>query len=156
MAELRAGLQEVGLEEVRSYIQSGNVVFCSGGEARELAERIASVVDAQRGFRPEVMVLSRAALLEAVENDPFVDVEGRDKTVHYFFLGAAAKLNEDAARAKAGANERYSLAGRVFYLHAPDGLGRSKIAAGAERILGVPTTARNARTVGKLVELARI
>jgi uncharacterized protein (DUF1697 family) len=47
----------------------------------------------------------------------------------------------------------FSLAGRVFYLHAPDGIGRSKLAERVERCLGMPATARNWRTVQKLLEM---
>jgi uncharacterized protein (DUF1697 family) len=51
-------------------------------------------------------------------------------------------------------NERYKLAGRVFYLHAPDGVGNSKLAARAEKLLGVTASARNWNTVCKLAEMA--
>ena len=50
-------------------------------------------------------------------------------------------------------SEKYELRGEVFYLHAPDGIGRSKLAAKVERCLGVPATGRNYRTVAKLAEL---
>jgi uncharacterized protein (DUF1697 family) len=50
-------------------------------------------------------------------------------------------------------NERYKLAGNVFYLHAPDGVGNSKLAARAEKLLGVAASARNWNTVCKLAEM---
>jgi len=50
-------------------------------------------------------------------------------------------------------NERFELHGRYFYLHAPDGIGRSKLAANAERLLGTPMTDRNWRTVSKIMEM---
>jgi uncharacterized protein (DUF1697 family) len=52
------------------------------------------------------------------------------------------------------ATEAYKLLGRVFYLHAPDGIGRSKLASAAEKKLGVTTTARNLNTVRKLLAMA--
>jgi len=52
------------------------------------------------------------------------------------------------------ASESYVLTDRAFYLHAPDGVGRSKLAANAEKYLGVATTARNYRTIEKLVSMA--
>jgi uncharacterized protein (DUF1697 family) len=52
-------------------------------------------------------------------------------------------------------NERFALEGRVFYMHAPEGLGRSKLAANIEKLIGVPATSRNWRTVTSIMELAR-
>jgi uncharacterized protein (DUF1697 family) len=52
-------------------------------------------------------------------------------------------------------NERFVLQGKAFYLHAPDGIGRSKLAANVEKLLGVSATSRNWRTVRKLIEMAR-
>ena len=49
--------------------------------------------------------------------------------------------------------ERFALVGKCFYLHAPDGFGKSKLASRAEKFLGVPMTMRNWRTVGKIEEL---
>jgi uncharacterized protein (DUF1697 family) len=51
-------------------------------------------------------------------------------------------------------NERFELKDKVFYLYAPDGVGRSKLAAASEKALGVPMTDRNWRTVQKILELA--
>ena len=57
-------------------------------------------------------------------------------------------------RARSG-REEFVIEGGVLYLHAPDGIGRSKLAAGAERWLGVGATARNERTLRRLLDLAR-
>jgi uncharacterized protein (DUF1697 family) len=54
-----------------------------------------------------------------------------------------------------GDRERFVVKGRIFYLHAPDGIGRSKLAASAERLLGVSMTSRNWRTVRKMLEMAK-
>ncbi len=52
-------------------------------------------------------------------------------------------------------SESYTLIGKAFYFHAPDGIGRSKLAARAEKLLGVDATARNWRTVSKLIAMAK-
>jgi len=49
--------------------------------------------------------------------------------------------------------ERYKLIDKVYYLHTPDGFGKSKLAARCEKLLGVPATARNWRTVKKILEM---
>jgi uncharacterized protein (DUF1697 family) len=77
--------------------------------------------------------------------------------LHLFFLATVA-LEPDLASLESlrADSERYALVEDVFYLHAPDGIGRSKLAARVERALGVPATARNWRTVGKLVEMVGV
>jgi uncharacterized protein (DUF1697 family) len=75
--------------------------------------------------------------------------------VHLFFLSAAPDGDaEDRLAAVVAASESFVLDGRILYLHAPDGIGRSKLVARAERLLGVGATARNWRTVTGLLALA--
>ncbi len=152
MVKLRAELEALGLEQVRTYIQSGNAVFESAAEgSTSLAAQISDRVEEQYGFRPRVLVLSRDDLAAAIESNPFPGAVADPKTLHFFFLAEPA-LDPDHTRleeAKAP-TEHYGLTDRVFYLHAPDGIGRSKLAANAEKALGVATTARNFRTVDKL------
>ena len=69
---------------------------------------------------------------------------------------APVAVDEDLLTARKSPSERFQLADQVFYLHAPDGIGRSKLAASVEKLLGVTVTARNWRTVQKLAELVEI
>jgi len=145
MADFRKDLETEGLKHVRSYIQSGNVVFSSRSRsATNLAERIATCIDAGYGFTPMVLVLRSEDLEAAVHHNPYPQATADPKSLHFFFLEAPArnariKVLEEA---RSGAEE-FMLTDRVFYLHAPDGIGRSKLAARIERGLGVRTTARN-------------
>ena len=155
MAELRSGLEALKFQNVRSYIQSGNVVFESSSKsAASLGKRIAGWVEEGFGFRPQVLLLKREDLLAAVEQNPFPGAISEPKTLHFSFLATTPSKPDHAAleRAKA-ATERYALVGSVFYLHAPDGIGRSKLAASAEKHLGVVTTSRNYNSVDKLLTL---
>lgn len=156
MARLRGELEALGLVDVRTYIQSGNVVFESSAESsKELATSIADRIESQHGFRPEVLILSREELAAAVAANPFPEAAADPKTLHFFFLAESATQPDVAALDDARvSSERYQLTDRVFYLHAPDGIGRSKLAAKAEKLLGVAATARNYRTVDKLVGMA--
>jgi uncharacterized protein (DUF1697 family) len=99
--------------------------------------------------------LSLDDLQKAIRENPFPEAVSEPKSLHFFFLEQPATMANSKAleSAKAG-TESYVLTDRVFYLHAPDGIGRSKLAATAERHLGVAATARNYRTVEKLMELA--
>lgn len=148
-------LNDLGAESVRTYIQSGNVVFNhSDTDRAALAARIAEAVADSQGFKPEVMLLTTNELKAAIDANPYPQAEAEPKSLHLYFLAqpaTAAKLDELDALAKD--NEAFTLTEGVFYLHAPDGIGRSKLAERVERKLGVATTARNWRTVVKLLEL---
>ncbi len=75
--------------------------------------------------------------------------------MHLFFLAETPPAPDlDAVDRNSKASEAWSLTDGIFYLHAPEGIGRSKLAAGVEKIMGVGATARNWRTVRKLLALA--
>jgi uncharacterized protein (DUF1697 family) len=156
MKELIAILEGVGCREVATYIQSGNAVFRKKDcEPAKLAGKITAAVEAKRGFRPHVLVLQAKALKQAAAKNPFPEGDDDHRSLHLFFLDAKPEKAKVAALAPLLAkSERFKLDGTVLYFHAPDGFGKSKFAAGVERKLGVPMTARNWRTVSKLVEMA--
>ena len=156
MADLRDELAGMGLENVRTYIQSGNVVFDAGPEAAcDLAAALPPRIEERFGFRPRTLVLSIDELRRAMSANPFAEAESKPKTVHLFFLaGRPESVDTDGLNELRADTERWHLEGRVFYLHTPDGYGNSKLAARAEKLLGVDATARNWRTVCKLRELA--
>ena len=156
MPELVGTLAGLGFRNIETYIQSGNVVFdCEGGSKTELTNQIRDAIQRSHGFAPDVMLLSAGELEEAILANPFPEAEDEPKTLHLYFLGSAP-TNPDIQRIeemKSG-SEAYALIGKVFFLHAPDGIGRSKLAAGVEKAVGVPVTARNYRSVIKIYEMA--
>ena len=78
------------------------------------------------------------------------------RSLHAGFLAfAPEKPNLKALESLKSPSERFQLIDKVFYLHAPDGVGRSKLAANVERLLGVSMTDRNWRTVCKIWEMAK-
>ena len=156
MGELTEILEGLGLQDVETYIQSGNVVFQKDDvNPSELSERIKSAINERRGFAPQVLVLSAEELEGAVEANPFPEAVDEPKRLHFYFL-ADAPENPDLETLEnvKVESERFALEGRVFYLHAPDGIGRSKLAARVEKALGVAATARNWRSVRKIKEMA--
>jgi len=156
MRDLTAALRGLGLIDVRTYIQSGNAVFRSAEtKAAAIAEQIAEAIHRSRRFRPHVLVLRRQDLANAVAANPFPDAEVEPKSLHLFFLAEVPRRPDVAAldQLRSG-HERFVLDRRVFYLQAPEGIGRSKLAAGAEKAIGVAATARNWRTALKVLELA--
>jgi uncharacterized protein (DUF1697 family) len=158
MKDLAKMLEAEGLEGVATYIQSGNVVFqASRGTAATLAKRIEDAVARRHRFRPRVLVLSAGDLAKAARKNPFcAEAESDPRCVHLYFLAkepARAKL--DALAELKTKREAFELEGRILYLHTPDGFGRSKLAARVEQRLGVEATARNWRTVTKVLEMTQ-
>ena len=158
MKDLVATLENVGCQDVATYIQSGNAVFQSGEQdASLLAETIEAAIKERHGFEPRVLLLASEEMERAMRSNPFPGAESEPKTLHLYFLAASPERPDlDALEGiKGGDRERFVLGDGVFYLHAPDGIGRSKLAASVERLLGVPVTARNWRTVCKVMEMAQ-
>jgi len=157
MERLRTLLADLGCSEVRTYIQSGNAVFCSrAGDASRLATRISKAIAADHGFEPFVLVLSHEELVKVAAGNPYARaVATEPKFVHAFFLAAVPKAPDiEAMQRLKTPSESFALDGRTLYLHTPDGFGVSKLAERAERLLGVPATARNWRTVTMLLEMS--
>ena len=151
MKELASLMTENGYTNVKTYIQSGNVVFNSNHEPDS---EIGKLVEQKFGFKPEVLILSRSDLTQAIQNNPYSSVEG--KFCHFGFCKSFPKtVNVAKLRELKTDTEHFSIKGSVFYLHAPDGIGRSKLAAKAEACMGVPVTSRNLNTVNKLSEMLK-
>lgn len=155
MARLKAGLESLKLTNVQTYIQSGNVVFQSTAKTgTSLVKKIGDLVESEHGFRPHLLLLTRDQLAVAIKENPFPEAASDPKSLHFFFLAKPASQAKFANIDKVKLDsERYQLSDGVFYLHTPDGLGRSKLAATAEKHLGVVATARNYRTVEKLWDM---
>ena len=156
MKGLVSHLEALKLKNVRTYIQSGNVVFDTEEKSvSSLAKKIAGRIEKEYGFRPQVLLISREELQNAIQANPFPKAVLDPKSLHFFFLEKpAAKANIQALDLAKAPTESYVLKGSVFFLHAPEGIGRSKLAATAEKHLGVAATARNYRTVEKIAEIA--
>lgn len=157
MRDLTAALVDIGCTDVKTYIQSGNVVFRkSSSKAPQLERLIAKAISNGHGFEPRVLLLTVGELESAVNSNPFPAAEVDPKSLHFFFLAEKPKspgtdqLNEIKTE-----SESFLLNGKTFYLHAPDGTGRSKLATRAEKLLGVAATARNWRTVSAVLDLAQ-
>jgi uncharacterized protein (DUF1697 family) len=155
MAELRDDFESLNIENVRTYIQSGNVVFDSSAKtAASLSKKIVRRIEERHGFCPQVLIVTREDLLATIESNPFAEAVSDPKTLHFLFLAEpASNPDMEALDGAKAPSERYELTDRVFYLHAPDGIGRSKLASKAERYLGVVATGRNYRTVAKLLSM---
>jgi len=156
MQDLRDLLAELGCENVRTYIQSGNAVFSASDDRISLSAKITSTIEERFGFAPQVLLLTIERLAAIASANPYPEVEAAPKFLHVSFLTEkAGNADVDAINALKAESERFTLTDDALYLHAPDGIGRSRLAAKIDRHLGVSTTARNWRTVMKLLDLAK-
>jgi uncharacterized protein (DUF1697 family) len=149
MARLRALMEELGYFDVRTYVNSGNVVF-SGPRRSE--RHLEAAIEKTFGFPVPVVLRSRDELAAVVKANPLRDV-ATDPAKHLVvFCAAQASTDLDPADF---APETFHVLGREVYLWAPGGIGTSPLAkALATKSLGAKSTARNWRTVEKLLELA--
>jgi len=157
MKELVALLEELGAKNVRTYTQSGNAVFESAEKDQaKLSGKIAAEVIKRHGFEPHVLVMGAEALEEAIANNPFPEAVDDPSKLHLGFLASVPKNpNMEKLESLRTGSARFRLIGSVYYLHAPAGVGRSKLAANAEKLLGVPMTDRNWRTVSRLQDMSK-
>jgi uncharacterized protein (DUF1697 family) len=153
MAELRRLVEEVGCTEVRTYVQSGNVVVRTSLSAEALRDGVRRAIRAEFGHDLAVVVRTAAQLRKVVDRNPF-DARDPSKLLVAFLSGRppAARVRDLLAR-DFGRDEA-RVAGTEVYGHYPGGYGRTKLSnAAIERILGVQATSRNWRTVTALLEL---
>ncbi|MEJ2626694.1 MAG: DUF1697 domain-containing protein [Pseudolabrys sp.] len=148
MAELAALCTGLGLENVRTYIQSGNVVFESGRSEEALQSALARALAAKMGRDVDLALRSAAEMRAVLKGNPFPDAPGAKVGVAF---GMAA-IPEQAVRGLViPGREEVRVGKRDIYIHFPDGVGRSKLKLPAA--LG-PLTVRNINTVTKLVAMS--
>jgi uncharacterized protein (DUF1697 family) len=156
MGELRELLEGAGYDDVRTHLQSGNVVLSSSLSPRRLETALERQLKKRFGFEVRVLVRTRAELEKVVERDPLGDVATNGSRYLVSFL--SKRLPAKIARGLESADiapERVIVSGREIYGWHPTGLQRSKLTKLlADERLGVTVTTRNWNTVRKLLELA--
>ena len=155
MPALREALGQVGYDNVRTYLQSGNVVLDTDARPDELAERFAALLAAQFNLNVPVIVRTRDELREIVLRNPLADVAADPKRYQVSFL--SGPLHPETVERLQGLRaepERLVVEGREIYAWHPDGVARSKLWNGLAGKLGVTATARNWTTVTALLEIA--
>jgi uncharacterized protein (DUF1697 family) len=153
MAELAAALTTLGHEDVRTYIQSGNVALTARGSRQSTAAAIERTIDERFGLEVRVLLRTHEELAAIAAGDPFADAARGE--VHIVFLERApSQAAAGALDPQRSPGDSFALAGQEVYLHLPSGAGRTKLTlAYLERQLGVAGTQRNWNTLVKLIEL---
>jgi uncharacterized protein (DUF1697 family) len=156
MKELRDLFESRGLDDVRTYVQSGNVVFTAPSRGADaLANSLKRAVADAFGVKATVLLRTQAQLEKIATGHPFEDDESEQARLHVLFLRDAptkakiGKLEQDRFLP-----DRFAVKGREVFIHYPSGAGRSKLTIDYfERRLETVGTARNWKTVLTLRDL---
>ena len=156
MEALRKAFEDLGFENVKTYINSGNVAFDTRKTAEStLVDSIESAVEKLVGRQVAVIVRSQKDIERILKNNPFAGQYESHKHMHVLFLKEPMpKEKEEQLQASALPGERYEVRGREIYNLLPQGVAGSLLTKGFfEKKPRVPYTGRNWRTVEKLAEL---
>lgn len=155
MAQLREIYSSSGAMNVRTYIQSGNVIFESGEPGLAAIEKRALALIRER-FNIDVRIITRSPgqFRQTIEEMPFRDID--EGKLHVTFLSSfPGGMNDSEFEKARDAAEKFSFGGSEIYLYCPNGYGRTRLTNDfIERKLGVSATTRNWRTVNALLSVA--
>jgi uncharacterized protein (DUF1697 family) len=163
MEEFVQILGNIALEDVKIYIQTGNAAF----HAREvdmtgLPEKIRVEIETRHGFTPGVVLFGLDEMKSAIARNPFPEAASDPKSVHLTFLASSPRTPDlTILESVRKSSERFALKGRVFYLHAPEGVARAQDCShgskdrsvlSARRVIGAPS-AKSLKLPNRLPQL---
>jgi uncharacterized protein (DUF1697 family) len=152
MPRLRSMAEGLGLSDVSTYINSGNLMFTSSGSDLELAETLRQGIADEFGLSIDVAVRTDRQLRDVLAGNPFPDGDPSRVTVAFLTRKPPAGAEQRLA-ALAGPEEPFLVAGLEVWVHYVRGQASSKLAAQFSKVIQVSSTVRNVRTVGKVVDL---
>ncbi|MEQ9102486.1 MAG: DUF1697 domain-containing protein [Imperialibacter sp.] len=160
MKELQTLYESLGYEQVKTYIQSGNVAFATSEQQQTLVKgNIEKAISQHFGFDVPVLVRTKADVQKVIEENPFLNEKGIElDKLHVTFLDQLPKQeNVDKLLTYDYAPDRFVLTGKEVYVYCPNGYGRTKINnTFFESKLKVGATTRNWKTVDVLAEMVGI
>jgi len=148
MLELRTALENKKFQGVKTYIQSGNIVLMANKPPEPTIDKL---IQNQFGFTVGVLALTEKEFMRSYINNPYSNEDG--KTVHFYYCKHNANINITKLKKYIAVTESYQLIDNVFYLHAPEGIGRSKLVSNIEICLETVSTGRNMNTINKVYEM---
>src|SRR6266508_1263889 len=161
MKDLAALFAKAGCADVRTYIQSGNVVFRASEQvAARVPEQVRAAIEERFGLQVPVVLRTAEELRAASEHNPFLanGPDGVDTAaLHVMFLDDEPTDERAAALdPERSPGDAFALRGREIYLHCPNGLARTKLTNDYfDRKLATTSTVRNWNTVLRLLEMAQ-
>lgn len=158
MEALRVALQELPLQNISTYIQSGNILFSAAKDNPRIYEQqISDKIMERFGFEVSVIVLTPAELETTVSENPFFSKTTEDSTQPYvgFFSAMPDKADVEALKSMDFKGDEFVVIGKRIYLWYAESAGATKLSnALIEKKLRVTSTARNWKTVKKLIALS--
>lgn len=156
MADLKHLFETIGLESVKTYIQSGNVLFKSEAEGEVLSKHIEQEIRTAFGLSVPVILRTAKELEQIIRYCPFsVDKLSEGESVHISFLAELpSKEGIDHLHKFKSEIEEYKIDGKEIYLFFRQSIRNSKLAVHIQKI-GVPVTVRNWKTISKLGNMVK-
>jgi uncharacterized protein (DUF1697 family) len=156
MPQLREVLTRAGFDDVRTYVQSGNVVLATSASPDRVAEKVNRLIKETFAIEVPVQVRSQRELARVVGRNPLQKVAVDPK--RYLVTFMSGELGNEVVqrmRAVAGPQEEFVVIGREVYSWHPEGVGRSPLWERLSgKVLGITATSRNWTTVSTLLAIA--
>lgn len=156
MRDLVALFESLGCTGVRTYIQSGNLVYRASAALRKgLGARASEAIERELGLRVPVVTRGAKELAKVLERNPFLARGADEKALHVVFLRERPKpTNVKALDPDRSPPDEFAVDGSEVFLHCPNGMARTKLTSQyLDSRLDTIGTARNWATVKQLVEL---
>jgi uncharacterized protein (DUF1697 family) len=158
MEKLRTSFEALGFRRVRTYVQSGNVIFeTSRGNSTSLSKEIGKRILTDHGFSVPLVLRTSGEMKQIVRDNPFLKERGIDDSkLHVTFLSALpAKAALGKLDSLNGNPDQFRIKDHEVYLYCSNGYGRTKLSNSAfEKLLSVDATTRNWKTVNTLVKIS--
>jgi uncharacterized protein (DUF1697 family) len=157
MQDLASIFEAAGCRNVRTYIQSGNVVYEAGHlQAHRVSGRVTDLIATKFGYRIPVIVRTALEIRHVAANNPFLNRGADERRLCVMFLEAVPlEANVDRLDPHRSPPDEYAVRGREIYMRCPEGFARTKYTnAYFDSVLGTTSTGRSWATVLKLVELS--
>jgi uncharacterized protein (DUF1697 family) len=157
MTDLKKAFLELGFDNVRTYGQSGNVIFdCGRTYTAKLATHIEEKLSEAFGFSMNVIMRTQQELEKIIETNPLIESAdvARDKLYVTFLASVPDKTATSKLDITPGADERFAIVHSEVYLYCPNGYARTKLNNAAfEKKLRTIATTRNWKTINKLLSV---
>lgn len=152
MADLREVAEAAGFKDVRTHLNSGNLIIGSDHDAEKVRKLLEPAIAERFGFEVPVVVRTVDQLRAVLDANPFPDADPSRLIINFCATTPPADVLDRMARLATDA-EPVAVVGEEVVVDFRDGIGRSKLAGAGDKVIGVTATGRNLRTVQKLVEL---
>lgn len=156
MAELRKVLSDSGFRDVKTYIQTGNILVSTPLSRSQVESRVEEILIEHFDLSRPALALTYEELDLALNNNPFPEADEIPQRLHLMFLKGSVRFDPEAFEVLCDNGEQFALIDKVFYLYTPNGAAKSKAANRYEKFVNCDMiTARNLNSCKKILALAK-